>query len=90
MATAYGRIGRGYTLTRQADPGIALVITEALSDVRRGISAFAKLPSDAVGRGLTRLSEDLRSGRWEKLFGHLRKQDSLDLGYRLILAKPSF
>jgi Methyltransferase domain len=36
--------------------------------VRRGISAFAKLPSDAVDRGLGRLSEDLRSGRWEKLF----------------------
>jgi hypothetical protein len=57
--------------------------------VRRGISTFEKLPSDAVDRGLARLSDDLRSGRWEKLFGHLRTQDSADLGYRLVIAKPS-
>jgi SAM-dependent methyltransferase len=57
--------------------------------VRRGISMFAKLPSEAVDRGLARLSDDLRSGRWEKLFGHLRTQESADLGYRLVIAKPS-
>jgi SAM-dependent methyltransferase len=57
--------------------------------VRRGISTFAKLPSDAIERGLARLSDDLRSGRWEKLFGHLRTQDTADLGYRLVIAKPS-
>jgi SAM-dependent methyltransferase len=57
--------------------------------VRRGISTFEKLPSYAVNRGLARLSDDLRSGRWEKLFGHLRTQDSADLGYRLVIAKPS-
>jgi SAM-dependent methyltransferase len=57
--------------------------------LRRGISMFAKLPSDAVDRGLARLSDDLRSGRWEKLFGHLRTQDSADLGYRLVIAKPN-
>ncbi len=55
--------------------------------VRRGISAFAKLSSDAVERGLTRLSDDLRSGVWEQLFGYLRKQDTLDLGYRLVVAR---
>lgn len=54
--------------------------------IRRGISTFAKLPADTVDRGLTRLSDDLRSGRWEKLFGHLRTLDSIDLGYRLIIA----
>jgi SAM-dependent methyltransferase len=58
--------------------------------VRRGISTFAKLPPDVVDRGLAQLSDDLRSGRWEKLFGHLRTQDSADLGYRLVIAKPSF
>jgi SAM-dependent methyltransferase len=57
--------------------------------VRRGISAFAKLPSDAVARGIARLADDLRSGRWEKLFGYLRMQDSADFGYRLVIAKPS-
>jgi SAM-dependent methyltransferase len=55
--------------------------------VRRGISMFAKLPSDAVDRGLARLSDDLDSGRWEKLFGQLRTQDTADLGYRLIIAE---
>jgi SAM-dependent methyltransferase len=58
--------------------------------VRRGISTFAKLPADAVDRGLARLSDDLRSGRWEKHFGHLRTQESIDLGYRLVIAKPSY
>jgi SAM-dependent methyltransferase len=58
--------------------------------VRRGISTFAKLPADAVDRGLARLSDDLDSGRWEKHFGHLRTQESIDLGYRLVIAKPSY
>ena len=56
--------------------------------VRSGISTFAHLPSSAVDRGLAQLSDDLRSGRWEELFGHLRTQDSADLGYRLVIAKP--
>src|SRR5215469_9840735 len=50
--------------------------------VRCGISAFAKIPFGAVSRGLARLSDDLRSGRWDELFGDLRSQDSADLGYR--------
>jgi SAM-dependent methyltransferase len=57
--------------------------------VRRGISTFAKLPSTVIKRGLARLSEDLQSGRSEERFGHLRRQDSADLGYRLIIAKPA-
>jgi SAM-dependent methyltransferase len=57
--------------------------------VRRGISMFAKLPSDVIDRGLGHLSNDLSSGRWEKLFGRLRMQESIDLGYRLVIAKPS-
>jgi SAM-dependent methyltransferase len=57
--------------------------------VRRGISTFAKLPADVVERGLAQLSDDLRTGRWEKLFGYLRAQERVDLGYRLVIA-PSF
>jgi SAM-dependent methyltransferase len=57
--------------------------------VRRGISAFAKLPYDTVVRALAQLSNDLLSGRWDELFGHLRMQDSADLGYRLVIAKAS-
>lgn len=55
--------------------------------VRRGISAFAKLPSEAVNRALARLSNDLCSGRWDALFGDLRTHDSADLGYRLVIVK---
>jgi hypothetical protein len=54
--------------------------------VRRGISAFAKLPADVLNRALTRLFEDLSSG--QQLFGDLQKKESLDLGYRLVIAKP--
>ena len=39
--------------------------------VRREISTFAKLPSDAVNRGLAWLSDDLHSGPWEKHEGYL-------------------
>jgi SAM-dependent methyltransferase len=58
-------------------------------DIRRGISMFNKLPSDVVDRGIARLSYDLRSGRWERLFGHLRGQNTADLGYRLVIGKPN-
>lgn len=57
--------------------------------VRRGISTFAKLPSEVVGRALTQLSDDLYSGRWEELFGQLRARETADLGYRLVIARLS-
>src|SRR6266478_7901250 len=41
MATVYDRIGRGYTLTRQPDPRIAAMITEALGDVRSVVNVGA-------------------------------------------------
>jgi len=57
--------------------------------VRNAMSCFALLPAERVESGLTRLADDLRSGRWEARFGHLRKQDSVDLGYRLVVAEVS-
>ena len=30
----------------------------------------------------------LPEGRWDARFGHLRTQDSADLGYRLLVAEP--
>jgi len=56
-------------------------------NVRRGISTFAHLPAEEVRRGLDRLAGDLRSGRWDERFGHLRGQENADLGYRLIIAE---
>jgi SAM-dependent methyltransferase len=56
--------------------------------VRSAMSCFAQLPAERVESGLTRLADDLREGRWEAKFGHLRSLDSADLGYRLVVAEP--
>ena len=56
-------------------------------EVRRGISAFAQIAPEAERRGVARLADDLRSGRWEARHGALRGRDSLDIGYRLVVAE---
>ncbi len=56
-------------------------------DVRNGISAFAQIEPEAARRGLARLADDLQSGRWEARHGALRGRDSLDVGYRLVVAE---
>ena len=56
-------------------------------NVRRGMSSFALLPAGKVERGLNRLADDLRSGRWDERFGHLRTMESIDLGYRIVIAQ---
>jgi len=57
--------------------------------VRSAMSCFAQLPAGRVESGLSRLADDLLQGRWEAKFGHLRSLDSVDLGYRLVLAEVS-
>ena len=57
--------------------------------VRSAMSCFAQLPAERVESGLSRLANDLREGRWEAKFGHLRSLDSADLGYRLVVAEVS-
>ena len=57
------------------------------SAVRGAISSFALVDPDHVRRGLARLADDLRSGRWEARHGALRECESLDLGYRLVVAE---
>lgn len=52
--------------------------------VRRGISSFA---DGHFSAGLQRLSDDLQSGRWVQKYGHLQALDSIDVGYRLIVAE---
>jgi len=58
-------------------------------EVRRGISSFAQVPSTAVDSGLARLAADLASGRWDARYGHLRREEQVDLGYRLIVAETA-
>jgi hypothetical protein len=55
--------------------------------VRGAISGFTLLDPEHVRRGVARLAEDLRSGRWEARHAALRERESLDLGYRLIVAE---
>jgi hypothetical protein len=55
--------------------------------VRSAISGFAKLAN--VGPGLARLRADLASGAWERRFGALRARESIDLGYRLVVAESA-
>jgi SAM-dependent methyltransferase len=53
--------------------------------VRAGISSFALLDQDVVGRGMARLQGDLESGAWERRFGSIRSLDALDVCYRLVV-----
>ena len=53
--------------------------------VRAAISTFSKLEN--ISDALARLTEDLESGVWEKRYGHLMEAESLDIGYRLVVAE---
>jgi SAM-dependent methyltransferase len=55
--------------------------------IRRGISTLAAIGDDELLDGLARLSEDLRSGAWERANGWLLDRQELDLGYRLVVAE---
>jgi SAM-dependent methyltransferase len=54
---------------------------------RAAISVFSQMPEAAVKAGLIRLSRDLGSGVWDERFGELRTRESLDAGYRLLIAE---
>jgi SAM-dependent methyltransferase len=53
--------------------------------IRSGMSGFVGIPG--VEEGLEQLRADLDSGTWERRFGHLRSQESLDIGYRLMVVE---
>jgi len=55
--------------------------------VRTGMSTFGLLGPERTAEGLRRLAEDLRIGEWDRRHGHLREQESIDLGYRLVIAE---
>jgi SAM-dependent methyltransferase len=56
--------------------------------VRAAMSGVALLSQDAVAAASRRLAGDLASGRWHERHGHLLKRGELDLGYRLVTARP--
>jgi SAM-dependent methyltransferase len=51
--------------------------------VRSGISSFA---SPGAETGLAQLAADLKSGAWHARHGHLLSAETLDVGYRLVIA----
>ena len=54
--------------------------------VRRSSSIWYLLPAEVVDRGLDRLRRDLESREWDRRYGRLRTQPSLDVGLRLVIA----
>jgi SAM-dependent methyltransferase len=56
--------------------------------VRPGISAFDQLDPAALDRVLERLRNDLDSGAWKRKYGGLLALEELDIGYRLLTARP--
>lgn len=54
---------------------------------RASMSCFAQIPHEAIEDGLARLTRDLADGAWDRRFGELRSRDSLDAGYRILIAE---
>ena len=55
--------------------------------VRDGISVFRLLPPADVDRAIEQLRADLESGEWARRNAEILELDSLDLGYRLVIAE---
>jgi ubiquinone/menaquinone biosynthesis C-methylase UbiE len=53
--------------------------------MRQNTSGFALASPSIVQRGITLLENDLQSGKWDKVNGHLRRQQSFDAGFRFLL-----
>jgi SAM-dependent methyltransferase len=56
-------------------------------EVRTGISLLAQTGQDALAAGLARLADDLATGRWHTRHAELLALDTVDLGYRLLVAE---
>ncbi len=57
--------------------------------VRNATSGFARQPPDVVERVVAKVGADLESGRWQERYGWLRALDELDVGLRLLVARPA-
>lgn len=55
--------------------------------VRAGVSALARPGDDVLRPGLSRLADDLRSGRWHRRHGDLLDRSAFDAGYRLLVTE---
>ncbi|MFF4850189.1 class I SAM-dependent methyltransferase [Streptomyces sp. NPDC001194] len=57
--------------------------------VRAASSTFATLPASVVEPAMERLRADLESGAWHRRHARLLEQESVDYGYRLLVAGES-
>jgi len=57
-------------------------------EVWQPMSALALIPAAERADGMRRLRADLASGGWERRWGHLLALEELDLGYRVVAARP--
>ncbi len=55
---------------------------------RNATSGFARQPVEVVNRVVAAVGADLTSGQWDERYGHLRELEELDVGLRLIVARP--
>jgi len=55
---------------------------------RAATSGFARMPAEVVDRVVRDVGRDLADGTWERRHGHLRALAELDVGLRLIVARP--
>jgi hypothetical protein len=55
--------------------------------VRAGISMLAQADDEVLRPGLGRLAADLESGRWRRRYSNLLARETLDAGYRLLIAE---
>lgn len=53
--------------------------------MRQNTSGFALASPSAVQEGITLLQNDLKSGKWDKLNGHLRRREHFDAGFRFLM-----
>jgi SAM-dependent methyltransferase len=57
-------------------------------DVRLASSCWHQMTPEETDRGLAALQADLRSGEWDRRYGGLRSAAELDVGLRLLSARP--
>jgi len=59
------------------------------ADARAATSGFARMDEHVVERVVAAVSRDLGDGSWDARHGTLRELSELDVGLRLIVAKPA-
>jgi hypothetical protein len=59
------------------------------AQARNATSGFARMPQTVVERVVDAVGRDLRDGTWDARYGYLRELDDYDVGYRLIVSRPT-